>query len=196
MKKLFAYGGIAASVILVAFGAGAIAIGVNGYNEVRDSIAAQKITATPDAKELSNGKLVPGQAIKTGADAKAFAQVMEHHALESTSGMRYAEMGRFLTPSGEQTSDEALAAKTPDGRPVENGLRNLWVTETALTTALNMSYMADQLGNFGIVVGIALLLSGFGFVILAVGGALRAGGWLFARNAAKATTKSTIAVGA
>jgi hypothetical protein len=59
-----------------------------------------------------------------------------------------------------------------------------------------MSYMADQLGNFGIVVGIALLLSGFGFVILAVGGALRAGGWLFARNAAKATTKSTIAVGA
>ena len=136
MRKLFAYGGIAASVILVAFGAGAIAIGVNGFNEVRDSIAAQNITATPDAGEITGGKLVPGQAIKTGADAKAFAQVMEHHALESTKGQRYAEMGRFLTPKGEQTSDEALAAKTPDGQPVENGLRNLWVTETALTTAL------------------------------------------------------------
>ena len=30
MKKWFAYGGIAASVILVAFGIGAIAIGVSG----------------------------------------------------------------------------------------------------------------------------------------------------------------------
>jgi hypothetical protein len=44
----------------------------------------------------------------------------------------------FLTASGEETSDEAAAPKTPDGRPVENGLRNLWVTETALSSALNM----------------------------------------------------------
>ena len=47
MKKWFAYGGIAASVILVAFGIGAIVIGVNGYNTVRDEISAQNITATP-----------------------------------------------------------------------------------------------------------------------------------------------------
>ncbi len=47
------------------------------------------------------------------------------------------------------------------------------MTETALTTALNTSYMASQLGLFGIVVGVALLLSGFGFAILAIGGALR-----------------------
>jgi len=51
-------------------------------------------------------------------------------------------------------------------QPVANGARNLWVTETALTTALNTSYMADRLGVFGIVVGIALLLSGVGFVVL------------------------------
>ena len=56
MKKWFAYGGIAASVILVAFGAGAIVIGVNGYNEVRDEIAAQNITATDDAAELTDGQ--------------------------------------------------------------------------------------------------------------------------------------------
>ena len=41
------------------------------------------------------------------------------------------------------------------------------MTETALTTALNMSYMAEQLSMFGIVVGVALLLTGLGFVILA-----------------------------
>ncbi len=56
---------------------------------------------------------------------------------------------------------------------MDNGRRNIWVTETALTTALNTSYMAEQLSVFGIVVGVALLLSGFGFAILAIGGALR-----------------------
>ena len=172
MKKWFAYGGIAASLVLAAFGAGAIAIGVNGFNEVRDEIAAQKITATPDAEELTNGRLAPGQAIKTGADARAFADIMEYHALESTKGQRYAEMGRFLTPSGEQTSDEALAAKTPDGRPVENGLRNLWVTETALTTALNTAFFAERVAVFSIVMGVALLLTGIGFLVLTLGGAL------------------------
>ena len=172
-RKLFEWGGIAAGIVLIAFGVAAIYMGVSGRNVVRDSIAEQKITATPDAAEITNGKLEPGQPIKTGADARAFADVMEFHALEATEGQRYAEMGRFLTSSGEQTSDEAEAAKTPDGRPVENGLRNLWVTETALTTALNMAYMAEQLALFGIVVGVALLLSGIGFIVLAVGGALR-----------------------
>jgi hypothetical protein len=172
MRKWFAYGGIAASVILVAFGIGAIVVGVNGYNEVRDEIAAQKITATPDAAELTGGALQPGQAIKTGADAKAFADVMEHHALEATKGQYYAEMGRFLTPSGKPTSDEALAAKDEHGQPVENGLRNLWVTETALTTALNTSFFAERVAVFSIVMGVALLLTGIGFFILTLGGAL------------------------
>src|SRR3954469_18807049 len=172
MKRLFAWGGIAASVILVAFGAGAIAIGVNGYNEVRDEIAAQKITATPDAGEITGGKLTPGQEIKTGADARAFADVMEHHALEATKGQYYAQMGRFLTASGAPTNDEAAAAKTAEGQPVENGLRNLWVTETALTTALNTSFFAERVAVFSIVMGVALLLTGIGFFVLTLGGAL------------------------
>jgi hypothetical protein len=173
MRKAFELGGLAAGLILVAFGVAAIFMGVNGRNEVRAAIAEQKITATDDAAKITNGKLEPGQAIKTGAQAKSFADIMEFHALESTEGKRYAEMGRFLTPTGEETNDEAAAAKTPEGRPVENGLRNLWVTQTALSTALNMSYMAEQLALFGIVVGVALLLSGIGFIVLALGGALR-----------------------
>ena len=173
MRKWFAYGGIAASVVLIAFGIGAIVIGVDGRNEVRDAIAEQNITATPDAGELTNGKLDPGQAITTGAQAKAFADVMEHHALESTQGQRYAEMGRFLTPSGKETSDETLAAKDPKtGQPVENGLRNLWVTETALTTALNTSFFAERVAMFSIVMGIAMLFTGIGFLVLTLGGAL------------------------
>lgn len=171
-RKIFEYGGWIAGAVLIAFGVVAIYMGVNGRSEVRDALAEQKITATDDAAEITDGALQPGEPITTGAEAKEFANIMEFHALESTEGRRYAEMGRFLTESGEETNDEAEAA-VANGRPVENGLRNLWVTETALATALNMSYMAEQLSLFGIVVGIALVLTGIGFLVLAIGGALR-----------------------
>ena len=79
-----------------------------------------------------------------------------------------------LTDFQGGTSDSTYAALNPaTQQPVSNGRRDLWVTETALTTALNTSYMASQISLFGIVVGVALLLSGLGFGILAVGGALR-----------------------
>ena len=98
---------------------------------------------------------------------------MRIHALESSGGLTYAEMGRFVSaddpsnPAG--TSDEAAQAlKDEDGKPVANAARNTWVTETALSTALNMSYMASQISLFGIVVGIALVLAGIGFLILAL----------------------------
>ena len=172
MKKWFAYGGIAASVILIAFGIGAIGIGISGYNDVRDQIAEQQIVAGDDAPELTGGALQAGQTIKTGSDARAFADVMEAHTLDATQGKRYAEMGRFLTADGKDTSDEALAAKTDDGRPVENGLRNMWVTETALTTALNTAFFAERVAIFSIVMGGALLLTGIGFLVLTLGGAL------------------------
>jgi hypothetical protein len=174
LRRLSEYGGYIAGVVLIAFGVVAIFMGVNGRNEVREQLKAQKITAGADAAEITNGALEEGMLIDTGAKAREFAKVMEAHTLDATGGKRYAEMGRFLTPDGKDTNDEALAAKTEDGRPVENSLRNLWVTETALTTALNMSYMAEQVALFGMVVGVALLLTGIGFIVIAVAGALRA----------------------
>ena len=166
-RKIFEYGGIAASIILIAIGAGSIALGAWGYNEVRDNLARENIVGTPDSS-------IPGQKVDTGSEARDFAAVMRKHTLESTEGRTYAEMGRFLTPDGEETSDEAAAAKDPKtGQPVQNGLRNLWVTETALTTALTMAYMGERLAVFGMVMGVALLLTGIGFLVLTLGGALR-----------------------
>ena len=93
---------------------------------------------------------------------------MRIHSFEATGGKTYSQMGRFLTKDGKDTSDSKPAATDPKtGQPVENGLRNLWVTETALTNALNTSFFAEQVALFGIVVGAALLLAGFGFGILA-----------------------------
>jgi hypothetical protein len=166
-RKLFEYGGIAASVLLIAVGFGSIGLGAWGYNEVRDNLARENIVGTPDSS-------IPGQKVNTGSEARAFAAVMRKHALEATGGQTYAEMGRFLDAKGNPTSDESKAAKDPKtGQPVENGLRNLWVTETALTTALTMAYMGERLALFGMVMGVALVLVGIGFLVLTLGGALR-----------------------
>ena len=78
-----------------------------------------------------------------------------------------------LAQGGGTNNPEYALVDPQTKQPVANGARDIWVTETALTTGLNTSYMAEQLGNFGIVVGIALLLSGLGFGVLTVGGALR-----------------------
>jgi hypothetical protein len=77
-----------------------------------------------------------------------------------------------------------VPVKGEDGEPVPNLARNSWVTATALSTALNMSYMAEQMALFGIVVGIALLLTGIGLIILA----LTVLGGAFARSGDKART--------
>jgi hypothetical protein len=80
-------------------------------------------------------------------------------------------MGRYVSaanpddPAG--TSDEEAAAKDENGQPIANSARNTWITATSLSTALNVSYMAERLAIFGMVVGVALLLTGVGLVILA-----------------------------
>jgi len=188
MRKLFEIGGLVAAAVLIAFGATAIVMGVNGRSTVRDSLKLEQIVGTPDmtpsaiAAEAKKAGLpatidlpttdVAGKPINTGDRARAFASYMRIHTLEATGGVPYAQMPRFATADGKGTNDAAQALQA-NGRPVDNAARNLWVTETALTTALNTSYMAEQLALFGIVVGVALLLAGIGFGILAIGGALR-----------------------
>jgi hypothetical protein len=166
-RKLFEYGGIAASIVLIVFGVGSIGIGIAGVNEVRDNLARENIVGTPDSS-------IPGQKVDTGSEAKAFASVMRKHALEATEGQTYAEMGRFLDAQGNQTSDEAKAAKDPEtGQPVPNRARDIWVTETALATALNVAFFAERVAFFSIAMGAMLLLTGIGFLVLTIGGALR-----------------------
>jgi len=188
MRKLFEIGGLVAAVVLIAFGITAIVMGVNGRSTVQDSLKLEQITGTPDmtpaaikAEAAKAGlpasiKLpttdVAGKAIDNGDRARAFASYMRIHALEATGGVPYSQMPRYASPDGKGTNDPAKAT-TVNGRPVDNAARNVWVTETALSTALNTSYMAEQISLFGIVVGIDLLLAGIGFGILANGGALR-----------------------
>jgi hypothetical protein len=187
LRRLFEFGGFVAGATLIAFGVVAIFMAVDGRSTVHDSLVAEKIVAgenmtvaavRAEAEEAGIAGLpgiawpttdIAGKQVTTGAEARTFAQYLRIHALEASGGFTYAEMGRFATPDGSPkgTSDPAAALKDDAGNPVANSARNTWVTATALTTALNVSYMAEQLALFGLVVGIALLLSGIGFIVLA-----------------------------
>jgi hypothetical protein len=159
-NKLFTYAGIAASVILIAFGIGSIITGLDGRDRVRDDLAREQIVGTDDST-------IQGQKVDTGSEAQAFANVMRKHTLEATGGQTYAEMGRYLDKAGKPTDDENAAA-VANGKPVENPLRQLWVTETALTTALNTAYFAENVATFAIVMGVAMLLTGIGFLVMVI----------------------------
>jgi hypothetical protein len=160
VTKIFRYGGIIASIVLIAFGIGSIVVGYDGREQVRSDLAREQIVGTDDST-------IPGQKVDTGAEAQAFAKVIRKHTLEATGGQTYAQMGRYLDRAGKPTNDEKLAAKNEQsGKPVDNPLRQLWVTETALTTALNTAYFAESVSTFVIVMGFALFLVGVGFVVL------------------------------
>jgi len=188
MRRWLQYGGFAAGIVLVIFGVVAIAMGASGRSTVSDSLRKEQIVGTPDmtpaairaeakAAGLKNVSLpscsVAGKSITSGSTARCFASYMRIHGLEATGGLTYSQMPRYASADGKGTNVAAKASKASNGQPLDNPARTVWINETALSTALNVSYMASQLALFGIVVGVALLLSGIGFIVLAASGALR-----------------------
>ena len=141
--------------------------------------AGVKITPSPIVTPSCS---VAGKLVDSGDRARCFAEYMRIHTF-GANPLVYSQMGRYVAKKGtpfkytdglggtDNPMYAAFDAKTQ--QPISNGRRDLWVTYTALTTALNSGYMASQVALFGMVVGVALLLSGIGFGILAIGGALR-----------------------
>lgn len=125
---------------------------------------------------------VAGQHVNDGNSALCFGRYMRIHALGASSGLTYSQMGQYVAKPDAPvqstdfiggTSDPKYAQTDPKtGQPVSNPARSTWITETALTTALYLAYTGSALSLFGLIVGIALLLSGIGFLILALSGAI------------------------
>ena len=120
-RKLLEWGGVAAGVILIAFGIGTLVLSIAGHNEVRSQLEREAIVGSPDMTpdEIAKGAQeaglpdsielptcsVAGEEIDTGSEAKCFADYMRIHALESTGGLSYAEMGQYV--SAADPSDKA-----------------------------------------------------------------------------------------
>ena len=166
-------GGYISGGLLVFFGVATIALGIWGFTFTRDHIEREGITFGPieDPAVAEHAPDWAGEPVDTGRKALAQAEIMREHTLSNTGGLTYAEMGQYQSAENPSdpvgTNDPEAAAQDENGEPISNGARNIWVTETALATALDMGFMSEMLSIFSIIVGIALLLTGIGLVILA-----------------------------
>jgi len=220
MQKALRIGGYVSGVVLIVFGAVALALGIWGGHTVNKNLKNEFIVGTPDmtptgiqpevdaikaeqqkiAAAQTKAKVPPsqqktfttvdapscsvaGKSVDNGSRAACFASYMRIHALGSTNGLTYAQMGQYSakpdapiqsTDFNGGTNDTKYAQTDPTtSSPISNGARNVWVSETALTGSLYLAFASAGLSIFAIVVGIALLLAGIGFLILAASGAAR-----------------------
>jgi hypothetical protein len=89
---------------------------------------------------------------------------------QAPSGEVFAEMPRAVDEeTGEPVPPEEASAALEEGTAIENPDRRLWVTATALSTALNTSYFAEQVAKFSIAMGVAMILIGIGLLVLTYG---------------------------
>jgi len=166
-------GGYVSGGLLIFFGVAVIVLGVWGFAFTRDHIEREGISFGPieDPAVAEHAPDWAGEPVDTGRKALAQAEIMREHTLSNTGGLTYAEMGQYQSAENPSdpvgTNDPEAAAQDENGEPISNSARNIWVTETALATALDMGFMSEMLSIFSIIVGIALLLTGIGLVILA-----------------------------
>lgn len=107
---------------MLAFGIGLLVLGINARSTVGDELKREFIVGSPDMKPaeieravqeagLTNVTIpscdVAAEEIKTGSDARCFAPYMRIHALESSYGLTYAQMGRFAPAADPSNPDEA-----------------------------------------------------------------------------------------
>lgn len=80
-------GAIAFGVVLVGAGGFMVMEGRAAHNDVRDTLAQERIISAEDAD-------IPLAEVDSAAEAKSQADAIQRHVLESTDGKTYAELGR------------------------------------------------------------------------------------------------------
>jgi hypothetical protein len=181
-QRIFWWGGIAAGALLIVIGAIWIWQGAVARSEVHDTISREQIVGSPDMSpatfegEAPAGVDLPScdvadQAVTTGAEARCFAEWMRIHSLEGTGGKTFSQMGRFLDDEGNDAFNEADAATDPKtGQPVSNPARELWVTQRALATGLELAFVGEQVSLFSIATGALFLVIGIGLIVMLTAG--------------------------
>lgn len=152
-RRLLAIVGILTLVV----GIGSFAGGIFGAVYTWNQAASENITTPDDA-------VFPEVPLRGPFTMWAQADIIEHHQLEATEGLRYSEMPRQVA-SVDEAGNPVIGE---DGEPVmvANAARASWINATALITALNVGLLAYALSAFALVVGITMIASGVTFLSL------------------------------
>ena len=144
---------------LLAFVAGIILVigGVWGICFTYKNIAQEKIVTPSDAS-------ISSKPVSGPFTLKAQADIIREHTLSMTNGKTYAEMPRQIAKLDE--SGKVILDK--DGKPVmvANTARDIWITATSLTTALNLGILTYVFSGLIILLGCISIWTGIIFNIL------------------------------
>ena len=103
----------------------------------------------------------PSTPVRGPFTLHAQANVIRKHTLESTDGQTYAEMSRTVP----QVDGEGKPVFDEEGKQVmvPNTARDIWVTATTFTTALNLAIITYAFSSLIILLGLILIWTGFVF---------------------------------
>jgi hypothetical protein len=156
-------------VVGIAFAlAGLVTAGGGVYirNFVGQQLEAQHIVTPEDAS-------IPNAPVTGIATALSMADIIQHHAFDSSNNLTYAQMGRFAVEGGDPagTNNAEQALKDANGKPVSNQARNTQLTASGLVTSLSLSAMAIGASYGAIVLGIGftalgIVVAGLGYALL------------------------------
>ncbi len=153
MKKACALPIVLVGLVLLGLGVYATGRGLDAKELVREQLIAHDVT-TPE------GASIPNERVDDGATALSMARFIDGTVDQATGGRTFAEVGRYLTPSGSETGDPAAAALDSAGQPVVNPLRDTAFELSTASTSLYVSVMAYSIGDVAIGLGIVLLVLG------------------------------------
>lgn len=147
MKKLLNI----SSRLTVIVGIGLIVGGIWGIYFTYQSIARENIVTPLDAS-------ISGRPVRGPLTLKAQADIIRHHTLTITGNKTFAEMPRQI----DKIDEKGQPVLDAEGKSVmvDNTARDIWITATALTTALNLGILTYALSGLVILFGLTLILIG------------------------------------
>lgn len=139
------------SIVTIVLGILMVCAGLWGAIYISQQVSAEKIITTDDAS-------IPGTPVRGPFTLKAQADVIRHHTLTMTGGKTFAEMSRQI----EKVDENGKPIVGSDGKPVmvANTARDIWITATTLTTALNLGIISYVFASLVSVLGILFALIG------------------------------------
>ena len=153
MKKILKI----ASILAIIAGIVLIIGGVWGVKFTYKNVAQEKIMTTHDSS-------LPNRLVSGPMTLKAQADVIREHTLKTTGGKTYAEMPREI----QKVDEKGKALFNSKGEPLmaQNTARDLWITATTLTTALNLGIITYAFSGLIILFGLVSIMTGYVFSAL------------------------------
>ena len=153
MKKILgitSFLAITAGIVLVVGG-------IWGIVFTYKNVARENITTPADAS-------IPNTPVRGPFTLKSQADVIRHHVLETTGGKTYSEMPQKVQKL-DQAGNPVLDAA---GKPVmvSNDARTIWITATALTTALHFGIITYVFSGLILFLGLISIWTGITFCTL------------------------------